>query len=62
MAFRIINGLKGSHDIPKAMGKSTFLTTAFLPRFVTFPMTFLVAFGLFLRIIFYFTRLLFLGQ
>jgi hypothetical protein len=41
MAFRIINGLEGSHDIPKALGEPIFLPTAFLDRLLPFRMTFL---------------------
>jgi hypothetical protein len=40
MAFRIINGSEGSHDIPKALGEPIFLSTAFLDRLLLFGITF----------------------
>jgi hypothetical protein len=41
MAFRIINGSEGSHDIPKALGEPIFFSTAFLDRLLLFGIPFL---------------------
>jgi hypothetical protein len=34
MAFRMVDRSEGSQDIPKAMGKPTFLASGFLPIFL----------------------------